>query len=453
MENIHFRRFWLQFMFTDLSLKSKLKSKDTTTGSHLSFLASEDPWIYEKIEQRTKTQRKSKRMTKRLYEHIDEIRDQFIQRNRRKSMSECGSYRVLAYFKETWKLKVAKGNYCKDRGCFACQTIKAIRQAQAFYSYADEKNLWETMDWYYVVLTIKHNELQSCEFVLEKLKSAIKKLNQKVRDDRKSGENKCFFSRFDGGIWTIENTVTNKWRNRHCNFLVWVPKWKEVWKIEHRSHRDKKTGETVYDYNKHWNKVFHIQELSDEWEKITGDSHVTSIEKVRWDTPEERRLSLMEVFKYSFKNTNLPPKHTLEYLKTSKGCQLCNSRGSIKDLKLAKVKTKDQDLKLDTAEYMKIIQRRNGEDFEIVRCESMNTKEIWELPPEMETIQARPETQTDRERQDQQEKMSDESIEDFMMSEYEDKMYWMGEMYMTKTPPSSDNTSNMVTPTLWDNTG
>ena len=28
-----------------------------------------------------------------------------------------------------------------------------------------------------------------------------------------------------------------------------------------------------------------------------------------------------------------------------------------------------------------------------------------------------------------------------------------GEMYMTKTPLSSDNTSNMVTPTLLDNTG
>ena len=68
-------------------------------------------------------------------------------------------------------------------------------------------------NWYYIVLTVKHNKDDSLSDVWEKLQRSKKTLSNISRKDKlrikENKEIKSFLGSFDGVYWTIETTKTN----------------------------------------------------------------------------------------------------------------------------------------------------------------------------------------------------------------------------------------------------
>ena len=159
--------------------------------------------------------------------------------------------------------KLYKSNFCKyDKFCLACATRRSIKMIQKFEAWIIQHWL-DTKQRYHITLTVRHNNGQTLDFLMNKLWTAKEKLAQKFRNSKRdTHKSKSFMYNFDGIVSSVEVTHNPKsGRHPHIHMLVCTDK--EI-SIEY----SQKLG------------AYSNRELQKEWYKITKDSYSVGIRKV-----------------------------------------------------------------------------------------------------------------------------------------------------------------------------
>ena len=139
---------------------------------------------------------------------------------KRKRIKDCGNVLFFDRY-QNGESKLKSACFCKyDKFCLACSTRRAIRMIQRFEGFIKEKEL-TTKNWYYIVLTIKHQSKDTLETCLSKLTTAKDKLARNYRNSKRTNQKtKSFFEQFDGMVSSIEVTKNKNGRHPHLNLLV-----------------------------------------------------------------------------------------------------------------------------------------------------------------------------------------------------------------------------------------
>lgn len=146
----------------------------------------------------------------------------------------------------------------------------------------------DTKNWYHITLTVKHNNAQTLDFLMDKLWEAKEKLAQKFRNSkRNTHKSKSFMYNFDGIVSSVEITYSPKsGRHPHIHMLVCTDK-------EISTEYSQKMGTESN------------RELQKEWYKITKDSYQVAIRKITVNKDNYSRKGIGEVFKYAVKFSKL----------------------------------------------------------------------------------------------------------------------------------------------------
>lgn len=117
--------------------------------------------------------------------------------------------------------KLYKANFCKyDKFCLACATRRSIKMIQRF-EHGIIQNKLDTKHWYHITLTVKHNNRQTLQELMNKLQNARDKLAQRFRNSKRAvHKNKSFMHNFDGMVSSIEVTHGKSGWHPHIHMLV-----------------------------------------------------------------------------------------------------------------------------------------------------------------------------------------------------------------------------------------
>lgn len=203
------------------------------------------------------------------------------------SLENCGNYLVFHNYYRLGQIRLAALCTCKKH--LICPLCAIRRGSKQVHAYMEKLSLVFSenpgLNPYLVTLTVKNgNDL------LERynhLKSSIQYLYKK----RHLKEVHTESSKALGAVWSYEV-------KRGSNSGSWHPHAHAIWLC------DEPPSESA---------------LSEEWKKITGDSHIVDIRPIKADDDEILAKSLCEVFKYAVKFSDQPPQDTYEcYLKLSR---------------------------------------------------------------------------------------------------------------------------------------
>lgn len=216
----------------------------------------------------------------------------------------CANYLVFHHYYTRDEIRLAKARTCKKHllcpFCARARGAKLMEKNIQRVAQALENNpaLVPAM----LTLTVKNG--QDLEERMEHLLQSFRTLQKRRRqwNDVKRGFTE--FAKIDGAIYATE--VTNKGNG-------WHPHIHAVVLLD--SYIDQKA-------------------LSEEWQRITGDSSVVDIRKIKKDTQGEVTDALAEVFKYAVKFAELPLDLNLEAYDVLNGKRLVGGFGSLHGLKL-----------------------------------------------------------------------------------------------------------------------
>lgn len=168
--------------------------------------------------------------------------------------------------------------------CANCARLKANKNKARFIDYINKNPLLLKKNWYYLVLTIRHQKQDDLVESFSRLTGGIQKIRQMIKDSKR-GKNNTIFQYMEGAILAIEVTYWINGRHPHCNFLFCS------------DHNFSLTTKWQTQINK---------DITNARKKITMDSHITSIKKV------EVKEHVYEVLKYITKFSELPHEKRLE---------------------------------------------------------------------------------------------------------------------------------------------
>lgn len=146
----------------------------------------------------------------------------------------------------------------------------------------------DTKQRYHITLTVRHNNRQSLDFLMDKLWKAKEKLAQNFKNSkRNTHKSKSFMNNFDGMVSSVEVTYSPKsWWHPHIHMLVCTDK------------------EIPIEYSQKLGTESNRQ-LQKEWYDITKDSYSVAIRKVDVNKNNYSRKGIGEVFKYAVKFSKL----------------------------------------------------------------------------------------------------------------------------------------------------
>lgn len=216
------------------------------------------------------------------------------------NLSQCANYLVFNDYYTIDKLKLVKARTCKMHLlCPFCAARRASKQVEKNGTrikkiMAENPHLIPVM----ITLTVKNGE--NLEERYEHLKKSFQALQMK-RKDAHRGKSKSEFSKVAGSMFSYE--VTNKGNG-------WHPHVHMIALLD--SYIDQK-------------------ELSREWKKITKDSSVVDIRKIKNKSPDSISIddALLEVFKYAVKFHDLEPEQTWQAYLALKGKNLLGCFGNL----------------------------------------------------------------------------------------------------------------------------
>jgi len=247
------------------------------------MLLSEDI-IQRTIDKMVRSQEKKKVITGYLEEHKPHLLGSIRKKGR---IRDCCNVLIFRDYLNGEK-KLYKTNFCKyDKFCLACATRRSIKMIQKFEAWIIQYWL-DTKQWYHITLTVRHNNGQTLDFLMDKLWIAKEKLAQRFRNSKRTAhKSKSFMYNFDGIVSSVEVTYSQKsGRHPHIHMLVCTDK--EI-PIEY----SQKLG------------TYSNRELQKEWYKITKDSYSVGIRKVEVNKDNYSRKGIGEVFKYAVKFSKL----------------------------------------------------------------------------------------------------------------------------------------------------
>lgn len=213
--------------------------------------------------------------------------------NFKKRLIDCGSYLTFRYYHKKDVTRLHNANFCKaDKLCPACAVRRAYKQQQKFLKAWNKEKDLQSKNWYYIVIPVKHSIDETIEEVYNRLDRVRKSILQAIRDNRK-GKGWGFWSKFDGGMGSIEVTKTRNGWNVHLNLLVCSDM-----EIELREKRTRdKNGNLKINYIN--------DDLMDHLRKVGDGSFVHNIAKIDTASEESLKSNLVEVLKYSLKFSSL----------------------------------------------------------------------------------------------------------------------------------------------------
>lgn len=273
--------------------------------------------------------------------------DKLITSNKKKNLKDCGSYLLFRDYYRISKVKLHTANFCGiDKLCPFCASRRAYKQQTKIEQYLDTNKDLLSRNWFYIVLPVKHEIDETLETVFNRLRTGLKKIRFAINNNKSSKGKTSFFSQFDGLFYSIETTYSQNGWNVHVNILA--------------------CSSVPFDYDlvqkidKNGKKSLHSLELSLEWEKYTG-SYIHNISRLDFQTPEDIRKNLLEIFKYSVKFSELKSEYLYDFYSFTQSKRLLGAMGCFYGLKLDVLLKGDFEPDTEFIEYL--YQRFNDKDF------------------------------------------------------------------------------------------
>ena len=265
---------------------------------------------------------------------------------------DCGSWLEFRWYQKSDVTKLHTANFCKrDKMCPACAIRRAYKQQLKFINILDSDSDLKDLDWYYIVLPIKHNKSENYETVFNRLNDLKIKINMGIRDGKR-GKGKGFFSNFSGGMSSIETTHSKNGWNVHLNLIINAPKG---------------TKTPLKSIKNSRGQISHQNEDLRQFMLKHADSQMHNIQKLDFDKEENIREALVEVLKYSLKFSGLTNQQLLEvYVKTYKK-RLFGTFGNLRGVGIEDVSL-EGDVLLDT-EFVELIFTRAYSDYTLYKKE------------------------------------------------------------------------------------
>lgn len=259
---------------------------------------------------------KSKTYTRAVLDYWDDNHVNPLTPSMNANVYNCGSWLKLRHYEDLGKNTLHKARFCKkDKLCPACAARRSAKQVQKVHD-----QLVSNIDildgrWYYIVLPVVHSSDEEFMTVFARLQDALKAINQSIRNVARGKNSDNWFSRFDGIMYSIEETKTDNGWNIHANLLCRSK--------EPITGLRKKRG-----FNTYWHANA-VATLS----KIADGSKNISISPVNVSNREELIKNLQEVFKYSLKFQELSPDDLLTAYRNLYRRRLLGTMGTLRNLK------------------------------------------------------------------------------------------------------------------------
>jgi len=266
--------------------------------------------------------------------------------NMKRRALSCGSFTEYKAVKNDDRIKLFRANFCKkDKICLSCAVNRAYNQQKKFfqalevYPYENDDDLL-SKHWYYIVTPVRHSKTESLEVVYNRVDRLRKSVLMQIRDGKR-GKSKGFWSRFKGGMGSIEFTYTEKngW-NVHINWLVnsnFIVPVKEV-----------------FDGYKIWYQNDDLRAFL----KRFNNSYIHSINKLDFSDRELIRDNLLEILKYSLKFSSLNPAQLVEVYYKLYRKRLFFTFGNLRGLDLESVDVTLGDDINENDEFFRLIYER-----------------------------------------------------------------------------------------------
>ena len=294
-----------------------------------------------------------------------------------KSLEDCGSWVEFRYYNRIDKLKLQNANFCKrDKLCPACAIRRAYKQQMKFMEILENKESLIDMEWFYMVIPVKHSIDESYEVVFKRLEDVRKKITMSMRDSRR-GKGNNFWSVFNGGMYSTETTKTVNGWNVHLNLIINAPKGT---KLTLNRHNQAQPLEEWLKVHAEGSYVHNIQQIKDRphRESSRNDSvekrdEATTGRALVADKTQALRDSIVEVLKYSLKFSSLSSFDLLQVYIATYRKRLFGTFGNMRGLGLENVDLSG-DLKLDN-EFIELIFRRVQDSYILHEVEKIYQKD------------------------------------------------------------------------------
>ena len=276
------------------------------------------------------------------------------------SLEDCGSWVEFRYYSKMDKLKVHNANYCKrDKLCPACAIRRAYKQQMKFMEILDNKSDLIDLEWFYIVVPVKHSVDESYETVYKRIEVIKKKITMSMRNARRGSGNN-FWTAFHGGMSSIETTKTANGWNVHLNLIVNAPIGTKITLNRHNQAQELEEWLKVHAEGSYVHNIQQIRERphcessrNDNEEKRDGETTDRALGTAK---REALRDSIVEVLKYSLKFSSLSSFDLLQVYISTYRKRLFGTFGNMRGVGLEDVDLSG-DLVLDS-EFIELIFRR-----------------------------------------------------------------------------------------------
>lgn len=240
---------------------------------------------------------------------------------------DCWSYLGFQVYcdKSNWKIiKKVTANYCKNPLCYECNRKRIYKKRMTLLSAIQSKGI-DKLHCYFLVLTVKHDELDSIEEVFKKLTNSKTKLRDMMNNAKSWKWRHTVFSCVEWAYWAIEVTNENgNGRHIHLNYILFTNKEIDLTVVYWKNNKP---------ITSKWKILTISREIRDEWLSITWDSTITSMQKVDISTTEKLEKSLWELIKYCLKDDKLTSNEKLEFGIATRWKRMNWGRGSLYNIK------------------------------------------------------------------------------------------------------------------------
>ena len=237
----------------------------------------------------------------------------------------CASFLRFHHYYTVDQVKLVGAHTCKKTLlCPFCARARAAKMIQRYKERLDivlEEN--PNLVPAFLTLTVKNGD--DLEERFKHLKKSYKKLLDKRRKYLNNGRGYTELAKSAGGVHSFEFTNNGK--------EGWHPHIHAIVLLE--DYIDQKA-------------------LSQEWEKITGDSKIVDIRKITKGNDGSMIEGLLEVFKYALKFSTLKLEDNLEAYRTLRGQRLQSAYGCLWGVKVPENILEDE---LEGLPYMELIYR------------------------------------------------------------------------------------------------
>ena len=271
----------------------------------------------------------------------------------------CANYLVFHNYYTVDQIKLAKLRTCKKH--LLCPFCARARAAKNVQSYMDRFQvlLDENPSLVPALLTLTVKNGEDLRERFDHLQKAWKKYQNRRRTYFKTGRGFNELCKVDGAVFSYETTVneeTGEW-HPHLHIVVLL-----------NSYIDRK-------------------KLSEEWEKITGDSKIVDIRQLKPSDDGSMVDAFCEVFKYALKFSELSLEDNFHAYDTLRGSRLQGSFGSFWGVKVPEGEADDLS-GLEGLPYLEMFYQymnRKGFDLQSVKqCEGQKVSKSGVLAPDLD---------------------------------------------------------------------